>query len=318
MDPASSSSFARPPEKSVEEGRRRRVLAPWFLVLLLFAGVFGPCAAVQAPQEVGRWHLAQAVKLRVAGEKKAASEKLAEAMRWLPRSAELIITRAEWQLEEGQREEALAEANRVLDVDGESYESLLLHAQFLQNAGEFKAAVEDWEKIVRLSEVSGNPPLATAKNGLAYAQALAEVELGEALENANEALQREADSYAILDTRAYIDYLQAKSLPEEEAKERLTPALKDMDVAVKTIDKLLAQANPAGEIEPKLVKTARDARPKAMRDMDPTYANLARSGAVLHYHRALILEALGRKKEATAERAVVERLIGRPPDATLF
>jgi hypothetical protein len=47
--------------------------------------------------------------------------------------------------------------------------------------------------------------------------------------------------------------------------------------------------------------------------------DLARQGAaVLHYHRALVLEKLGRFAEAKLDRARAKRLIGREPDETLF
>ena len=256
--------------------------------------------------------------LREAGKKAEALAQLDDALQWLPRSAELIITRAEWLWEEGKREEALAEADRIFEASDESGATLFLHAQFMQNAGQFAPAVDDWKKILRHSEVSGEPSLATAQNGLAYAQALAEQELDDALQNVNRALEREPENAAILDTRAYIDYLQAKSLPTDEANSRLTDALQKMDIAVKSMDRSLAQIGPSNTGEPKVVLRARDARPKALRDMDSNLANLIRSNAVMHYHRALILEALQRKKEAQAERAVVERLIGRPPDKMLF
>jgi hypothetical protein len=40
--------------------------------------------------------------------------------------------------------------------------------------------------------------------------------------------------------------------------------------------------------------------------------------AVVRYHRALVLEKLGRHAEAKYDRARAKQLIGREPDETLF
>jgi hypothetical protein len=37
-----------------------------------------------------------------------------------------------------------------------------------------------------------------------------------------------------------------------------------------------------------------------------------------HYHRSLVLQALGRKDEADKDWEIARQLIGREPDETLF
>jgi tetratricopeptide (TPR) repeat protein len=287
------------------------------LVLLMVAAVFGPCTAMQVPREIGRWKLTEAIRMREAGDKDAAYDTLEEAVGFFTKSTELWLTKAEWLLADGKREEAIAAADQMLEIAEETVESLQFHSQFLQNAGEFKRAVDDWKKIVRINEVSGKPGTAQAMNGLAYAQAIANVELEEALSNVNTALNSAEEHPAYLDTRAYIYYRLAQAASGDEAQELLAKGLADMDPAVKTMDKFVA-ASRAAEPLPAPAMRARSARPKAMREMEPSYENTARSSAVMHYHRALILEGLGRKKEAQAERAVAKRLTGREPDETLF
>jgi hypothetical protein len=91
-----------------------------------------------------------------------------------------------------------------------------------------------------------------------------------------------------------------------------------MDPAVKTFDQLVARQQPVIMVtETAAAKRARGARPKTLIEMARNNEPKTIS-AVMHYHRALILEGLNRKKEADAERAVVRRLIGREPDETLF
>src|SRR4051812_35920662 len=90
---------------------------------LFFLAVIGPCAivqtAVQTPREIGRWHLAAALNLREKGEKDAANEELATAIAWFPKSPELMLQRAEWRLNDGQRDEALADCDRMLELGGD-------------------------------------------------------------------------------------------------------------------------------------------------------------------------------------------------------
>src|SRR5262245_33699197 len=167
------------PSSPPEVQRRVRPLRRFFWLLVVAA--IGPCAATLAPGEIGRWHLAAALNVRSQGQKEAAYEKLAAAMAWFPKSPELVLQRAEWRLEDGQRDEALADCDRMLELGGDRHDWLRVHAQFLQNAGQFVRAVEDWKRINELSERSGIPSRQDALNGLAYAQALAEVELDEAL-----------------------------------------------------------------------------------------------------------------------------------------
>lgn len=320
--PSINSPTGREQAQSPAPRQPRTIFSAWFLLLLMAAAVFGPCTAIQVPREIGRWRLAQAIRLREAGDKQAAFQRLDEAVGWFPKSMELRLTRAEWLLEDGQREEALAAIDQMLEIAGETEDTLKAHSQFLQNAGEFKRAVEDWKKLARQSEVSGSPSRTEAMNGLAYAQALAHVELEDALENVNVALSSSPTSAAnplYLDTRGYIYYRQAQEASGDEAKELLEKGLADMNPSVRAMDRIVAQVNPSrGSQTPEPVKQAREMLPKTLRDTDSSLENALRASAVMHYHRALILQALNRNKEAAAELAVVKRMIGREPDDTLF
>ena len=43
-----------------------------------------------------------------------------------------------------------------------------------------------------------------------------------------------------------------------------------------------------------------------------------RNTAVIHYHRSLVLSALGREEDAKKDREIVRELAGKEPDETLF
>jgi tetratricopeptide (TPR) repeat protein len=285
-------------ERSYLPGRaNRRFVA---LVLLI---IVAPYLAMQIPREIGRWQLAQAILLREKGDKEPAYEKLTAAMRWFPQNAELLLTRAEWRLADGQRDEALADCDQMLDSSGENISALLLHANFLQEVGEFTRAVDDWKRIYDYSQRSGRPGRATALNGLAYAQAVAESELDAAFWYANEALELEPNSAHILDTRGYILHLQG--IDDE--------ALIDLDRAVAGIDELLKTPNYV-EANEESTSQRRSGKLKTVQAMSDT----KRAVAVVHYHRSQVLKALGRHEEAELELGLVRKLIGREPDKSLF
>jgi tetratricopeptide (TPR) repeat protein len=275
---------------------------------------------VQVPNEIGRWKLAAALKLRDDGEKAAAYDKLEVAMLWFPDSPSLLIQRAEWRLADGEREAALADCDQALEAGGNRLFWLQVHAQFMWDAGEFARAADDWKQINALSERTGKPSREMALNGLAYAQALAKVDLEDALQHADEALRLEPGNEAILDTRGYILHLQDRN---EEAVDDLNAAVKGMDANLAAVRKALFSKRGAASAEPI------SAEPKAIQQVKREHGELgstraeilasaARSAAVGHYHRALALAALERTEEANEDLAIARQLIGREPDETLF
>ena len=279
----------------------------WLFVLALL----GPCVVPEIPREVARWRLAQALEARQRGDRELAHATLAKVMESLPDSPSLLLQQAEWLLEDGKTEEALAAAQRVKELIGDEPLWLMAYAQFLQSAGQFKDAVEYFRQIEQISERSGNPPRAMALNGLAYAQALAQVDLAEALQNINKALELDPGEPALLDTRGYILYLLGQ----------YDLALADLHAAVSAVE-----ARSAGLLHNYRPNTERQlvpSRPKSLpaaRGLSENEAIslVAREVAVLRYHRALILLAKGQEKEADIDLARARALIGKEPDATLF
>jgi tetratricopeptide (TPR) repeat protein len=304
------SPFAEPGAQPDRRAIRLRII--WLMAL----AIVGAFVGLQIPRELGRWELASAIMARKSGEREAAYEKLNSAIAWFPDNAELLLQRAEWRLADGKREEALADADRMLELSGTSLESLQLHSQFLQNAGEFRRAVDDWKKIDELSQRLGNPNRATALNGLAYAQALAKVDLGAALTHVNEALETAPNESAILDTRGFILHQQGQD----------ENALEDMDRSVKGVDELVAHyaALTKRQSKPATDEESAGFRPKTIMELRPAwtneqkYASAARAAAVIHYHRSLVLAALDRQEEAEQEHDIAKKLAGREPDETLF
>jgi len=286
------------------------------LLLMLGIGV-----AIQGPREIGRWKLAAALDLRAEGKTEQAYAQLTEAMRWFPDNPMLLLQRADWRLEDGQKDEAIADADRMLDLSDDSPSWLAAHSHFMQSAGKHERAVEDWKKIDRESQRTGKPHRATSLNGLAYAQALAEVDIDKALENVNDALEFSPGNPAILDTRGFLLYLKGGS-------SSLAKALQDMNEAVEKMDQRVSGAQRDAKDSPRAAdkfnllqshpKTWREASLDGNTDPITERELRLRSAAVLHYHRALIFEALGRTAGAEADREAARNLIGKEPDETLF
>jgi tetratricopeptide (TPR) repeat protein len=292
-DPNPFPTNSPPPEPS-RFGRRLLIIG---LIVMLVA----PCAGVLGPREVALWYFAAAQEDRAAGHKDQAYARLADAMRWSPGSPQMLLQRAVWRLEDGQTEDALSDANQASELARESYTILSTHAQILQHLDRHAEAIQDWKAIDRLSLTRGTPGRAQALNGLAYAQAVGKLELKDALKNVGEALELEPSSPAILDTRGYILHLQG-----EHEK-----ALADMDLAVTGMEHEL---------------TIIQSLPKESRQANLLYADIDLSGlnkpeqgvAVVRYHRALVLKALGRDKDAEKDLDRARELIGREPDEKLF
>src|SRR5436189_5439813 len=89
--------FSASPAGSPSPTRRRIRGFVWLFLLALLGG----WAITEAPREIGRWHLALAIKLLGEGNQEAAYRELATAMARFPKSPELLLRRGEWELEDG-------------------------------------------------------------------------------------------------------------------------------------------------------------------------------------------------------------------------
>src|ERR1051326_4530127 len=134
-------AYLQSPKVPPSTGRRR--IGGWVWLFLL--AILGGTAITQAPLEVGRWHLAKAIKLRKEGEKDAAYQEVTAAIKGSPTSPELVLQRAEWEIDDGEKDKALADIDKSLEIAGNELVWLQVHSLFLQNCGEFKRAVEDWK-----------------------------------------------------------------------------------------------------------------------------------------------------------------------------
>jgi tetratricopeptide (TPR) repeat protein len=261
------------------------------------AGVF---ACLETPREVSRWHLAIASRHFEAGRRAEAQRSLAKAQSWDPDSLLLVLKQAQLHKASGEYEAALKEIDRALADLPDNVLLLEQRAELLQHLGRHDQAVEIWKSLNRVSQASGQPPREEALNGLAYAQAIANQEVEAGLESIERALQLSPGNSAMLDTRGFLLYRQ----------EKYEAALRDIDAAVHGYQRMLDLAEEKLPLEQRVMLYSE------LREPPLEFAK--RNAAVIHYHRSLVLDKLGRYAEAKLERARVKRLIGREADETLF
>ena len=273
---------------------------PRLFVVLFVVALLAPCVAALAPREIALWHLIAAQESRAAGQKNQAYDRLQSGFRWSPSNAGLLLQRAVWRLEDGQCEAALTDVNAAAHLAPDHYPTLLVRSQILQQLDRHAEAIADWKTIDRLSQTRGSPDRANALNGLAYARAVGKLDLDDALKNVAAALELEPKSPSILDTRGFLLHLKGKS---EEA-------LPDMNAAVAGMEDMF-----------KLIKSQPKELQRSMLSPDIHLAGINRPAqgvAVVRDHRALVLEALGREKDAQKDLQRARELIGREPDEKLF
>lgn len=273
------------------------------LMLVLIAAVVGLIATWLVPREMAGWHLAEAHEARAEGDNDRASAEMTKALRWLPEKPGLYLQRAAWRLEDREFAKALDDAKQAEKLNADAYQVLSLKAQILQHLGRHAEAIRAWEAIGRLPEFAEGNGRATALNGVAYARAVGRLKIKEGLAEATEALNLAPGSAAVLDTHAFLLHLDGQH----------AEALEEMNQAVEGMERDFQYFQRYAPDE------WRKEQMRASRGLDLSGINKPETGvAVVRYHRALVLQALGREEEAELDLDRARELIGREPDETLF
>lgn len=273
------------------------------ILMVLIAGLIGLVATWLVPREVAGWHLAEAHEARAEGDDDRAYAEMTEALRWLPNKPALYLQRAAWRLEDDQFDKALDDAKEAENCNGDPYQVLSLKAQILQHLGRHAEAVRAWEAIGRLPQFADGEGRAMALNGVAYARAVGRLKIKEGLAEAAEALNLAPGSAAVLDTHAFLLHLDGQD----------AEAIKELNQAVEGMERDFEYSQQYASDD------WRKEQMRASRGVDLSGINKPETGvAVVRYHRALVLKALGREEEARQDLDRVRELIGREADETLF
>lgn len=258
------------------------------VVIGLFALVFGEHAGKLFAQQFAR-QAEQVARVReMMGDFHAAREAADRALFWAEEGdRDLLALRARIRVRLGDADGALADYAAILDEHGQSVDVLRARTTPLLMLGRGQEAVDDCTRVVQLNG-GGDPD---AWNARAYIRAVAGVELDEALEDIERALemldgspsQRDdgVERAMFLDTRGYV--LHRLGRHEE--------ALSDLDEAIE----LTVQAS---ERWLTLLRMQGAHRMKVAYDERAFEEYLA----VMRHHRGDVLEALGQREDARREK----------------
>ncbi|MCA9158011.1 MAG: hypothetical protein KDA72_06775 [Planctomycetales bacterium] len=259
------------------------------IVLATIGLVAAPVIADQFRTEVARWYLAEASNRLVA--ERDSSHQLEQAGRWAEDVTDLRdywIFRVEQALADSPKKVAAVIAEAVAKRKSNAFLANTYSMQ-LASRGLFAEAVDVLE-AGKIPELDDNLEWL---NNLAYFRALAGVDLDQALSDIDRVLAKTPHAADARDTRAWVLFQMGN--PQL--------ALEDADFAVKSLtvtgdaswldssltwleDNVLTPREPQ---TPTKLFTRREAGERLWRI------------ATLHYHRAKILEALGRDEEADKE-----------------
>jgi hypothetical protein len=243
-------------------------------------------------QEIAGWHLAAAANKLQLGQT-GFDDQLEAARRAYPEIEELKdywIVRVMQSLIE--QPEQIPKLLKEAKQNGVDYLGISTYAyQRLQANDHFAELVEVLE-LISPAEARDEPALL---NQLAYFRSLSAIDLDQALKEINQALEQMPDESAFLDTRAWILFQMGNP----------TEALKDAHSAVERFaeERQRLEQDPLNNIA--LLLEAKAARPEKSDGEEPLTEReagpLLWSEGVMRYHRARILESLGRDEEATAD-----------------
>jgi tetratricopeptide (TPR) repeat protein len=275
---------------------RRRFVFPVVLVVFLsILGLFlGAMMYFAVPGEIARWRIASAEEKRLNGDIRGAIADLDKALAQNPDEMQLLAKRIEWNIDLQDYDAALADCDRMVALRPDGLNGYLLRSHVYQHRGEHEKAVADWKQIMQLDIVQTTRVRGFALNGLAYARALANLEIDEALKDIDEAMRRDGERYEMLDTRGYLLY---RSGDYERA-------LDDLNRAVENAEEVFDASQP----EQKGIGWP------DRREQQQEQRQLARHFAVILYHRGLIHQARGDKPAADADFDRVRKLGFEPGD----
>jgi tetratricopeptide (TPR) repeat protein len=306
---------------------------PWVrtLTLSLFTLLLvGPLAYKHAPREVARWYQAIAAEQFENGEEERARQSIENALRWSPDDSRIYLQVARWRREAGRHDEALEWCGKARERGGAEVAIILEETENLWSLKRWDDALAQWKRLSQLaSESASIGSSAVLLNSLAYARALANTELTEALRDIDEAIELAGRDSAFLDTRGYILYRRGEY---EAARRDLDAALELIGVPVADSDAQTSaqtSAQTKGQTSAQSKAPVNDSQPAASPPKEKEgkssrsataqaeVQKLQRTRAVLLYHRMLILEKLNAEDDAAADRRRIEAL-GYRPDDSLF
>jgi len=277
-------------QRGARGGPGRRLIAG-LLVAAVIVAICWPQIQQHVPPLLADWFKKRAAE-RFYGHDDAdgAISDLNRAVALAPQDVEAYLLRGEIRIYAGADEQgfsdALADFEEALKIEPNNVPAIRYRSVALQQLGRHQEAIAEASRVVKFSD--SGPDRHSALNFRAYTRARAKMELDEALDDVNKAIDLAgAPNAAYLDTRGFILHLLGKN----------DEALIDMKLAVK------------------MAERQRRLEQRAMADLpfqDGRRSFLQRQYdqemAVLYYHRGLVHQALGNKQDANKDKRQGVRL----------
>ena len=286
--------------------------------------------AAELPDEIVAWRFAAALEAREAGDKEHADRLLGEVLARRPDEERYQLEQFQWFMDDGKYEDALAFLQKRFALKPtdtkERVKLLLQRSNVYLHLRRYADAVADCRELKRINETTGTPPRGFVLNHLAYARALGELELDEALVDIDAAILearvelRDLEQKAMQLKRANKNTLEARELLADQQSVlggcldtrgfvrmksgQVARARKDFDEAIQ----LTQQADAFFRKNPQELTI----------DLEEFDKRAKRQFATLLYHRSLNYELLGMTDEAKQDFEKARELIGKEPDDTLF
>ncbi len=269
-----------PPEPTSRHWRKNWLIWLPLTLVAVFVILAGPAMLLMGGfhRMAGVWFIVQAEQRYQADDLEEAERLLDRAAAWLPDDPLVYDHRGQVRLERNDPQGALADFNRVIELNPHYYGGYAGRSAALQRLGRFREAIDDCNRAIKLRPESDPAPW----NNRAYARALGNMELDTALSDIEHAIELSGEKdgnevAAYLDTRGYIRF----RLGQHEA------ALADLNRAVELAQRAYEQLQQADE------QTADSANGQKRR------TRLAREElAVILHHRGLTHRALGHTAQA--------------------
>ncbi len=260
----------------------------WLIVAGAIALVLMPVLSDLFTDEIARWHLAAATNALQTGREDYAEqvERATNTTEDIGQLRDYWLYRTYLALEKDP--ESIPDLVREARSKNSKFASIGVYAAFkLEARSQFDVAVEALEAA--FSDRDRKRP--QNLNFLAYLRALAGIELDQALEDINQALEHYPEDAAFRDTRAWVLFQMGNPLD----------ALEDAQFAVAGTESMVSESPIM-----KMLSGLEDALSGRSNSEDPPDTPLPESKidlmvwnvGVMRYHRARILEALGRSDEA--------------------
>jgi tetratricopeptide (TPR) repeat protein len=285
----------------------------WTTLAIVIATVAIVFAPVFIPRETARWYLAAAANAYRVGDEALAENYLAKAMAWdgnIVEDGDFLVTqlsKSNWRSVDEQLDllEKVVQTDPRWSILAREFATLLVHEFDFQHA----------VRALKIGFPGGEPSNAEELNQLAYYRSLAGIELKEALQDIERAIDLAGPAPAMLDTKAWVLHSLGRDLE----------ALPIINDAVAGMERALGRSATSGSSTeaakpPSKDNDSKDNEPSS-EAMEPTsmWPDLVDvkkrietaqkklgpemwSLAVLRFHRLRIYEAVGGRPEARQDR----------------